>query len=126
MAVTVVPDVPLGTLNMQLNDPVPPVVKEPLVQLEIVTPSKTNPTRLETVKPVPDAVTVAPTGPCFGLTVILGVVTVNFPVAVRLLTSVAVTVVPDVPLGTLNMQLNDPVPPVVKEPLVQLEIVTPS
>ncbi|MCI4353730.1 MAG: hypothetical protein L3K14_10200 [Thermoplasmata archaeon] len=127
VAVTVVPVVPLGTVNVQLNDPVLLVVRPPpTVQLEIVTPSKTNPTVLDTVKPVPDTVTVEPTGPCFGLTVILGVVTVNFPVACWLLTSVAVTVVPDVPLGTLNVQLNCPVPPVVKEPLVQLEIVTLS
>ncbi len=79
---TVVPEVPLGTLNVQLNDPDPLVVREPLVQLVIVTPSKTSPTVLDTEKPVPDTVTVAPTGPCFGVRVIFGVVTVNFPVAV--------------------------------------------
>jgi hypothetical protein len=62
--VTVVPDVPLGTLSVQLKDPVPLVVNEPLVQLVIVTPSKTRDfSVVETEKPVPDTVTVAPTGP---------------------------------------------------------------
>jgi hypothetical protein len=77
VAVTVVPDVPLGTLNVQLNDPVPPVVKEPLVQFVIVLESKTRPTVLNTEKPVPETVTVAPTGPLAGLTAILGVVTLK-------------------------------------------------
>jgi hypothetical protein len=64
VAVTVVPDVPLGTLKVQLNDPVPPVVNEPFVQLVIVTPSKTSDfSVVDTEKPVPATVTVAPTGP---------------------------------------------------------------
>ena len=126
VAVTVVPDVPLGTLNVHVNVPAPPVVKEPLVQLAIDTPSKTSPTECVTEKPVPATVTVAPTGPWAGFTVIAGDVTVNAPVAVWPPTSVAVTVVPDVPTGTLNVHVNAPAPPVVKEPLVQLEIVTPS
>ena len=53
-AVIVVPDVPLGTENEQVNVPVALVVNEPLVHLEIVTPSKTNVTVLETEKPVPE------------------------------------------------------------------------
>ena len=90
----------------------------------IVLVSKTNDVNaVDTEKPVPATVTVAPIGPCPGVTVIVGVVTVNVPVAVLPPTSVAVTVVPDVPLGTLNVQLNAPVAPVVREPLVQLAAV---
>ena len=79
---TVVPLVPLGTANVQLNDPFPFAVNEPLVQALIVTASKTSDFRFfETENPVPDTVTVVPTGPFFGVTVIAGVVTLNFPVA---------------------------------------------
>jgi hypothetical protein len=83
VAVTVVPDVPLGTANVQLNAPVAPVVNEPDVQLGIVTPSNTNDaSTVETENPVPETVTVAPTGPWPGVTVIAGTVTVNVPLAV--------------------------------------------
>jgi hypothetical protein len=125
-AVTVVPDVALGTKNVQLNAPVTPVIRDPLVQMEIATPSKTSPTVLDTEKLVPDTVTVAPTGPWIGFTVMPGVVTVNVVVAVWPPTSFAVTVVPDVALGTKNVQLNAPVAPVIRDPLVQMEIATPS
>lgn len=53
----------------------------------MVTPSKTSPTAFDTEKPDPATVTVAPIGPWVGVTLILGVVTVNgcavldFPVA---------------------------------------------
>jgi hypothetical protein len=124
VAITVVPDTPAGTANVQLNAPVAPVVREPLVQLAIVLVSKTNDVRAaDTEKPVPATVTVAPTGPCPGVTVIAGVVTVNVPVAVLPPTSVAMTVVPDTPAGTANVQLNAPVAPAVREPLVQLAAV---
>ncbi|MGC2289151.1 MAG: hypothetical protein WA688_04765 [Thermoplasmata archaeon] len=127
VAVTVVPDVRLGTLNVQLNDPVPLVVKEPLVHIVIVTPSKTRDFNfIDTENPVPETVTVAPTKPVAGLTVILGVVTVNARLTLWPPTSAAVTVVPDVPLGTSIVQLNDPVPLVVKEPLMHVVIATPS
>ncbi len=82
ITVTVVPDVPAGTLKVQLNEPVPSVVRLPLVQLVIVTESKTSDdSAVDTEKPVPATVTVAPIGPCPGDTVIAGVVTVNTPVA---------------------------------------------
>ena len=126
---TVVPNTPDGTTNVQLNVPVAPAVREPLVQLAavIVLVSKTNDvSAVDTEKPVPATVTVAPIGPCPGVTVIAGVVTVNVPVAVLPPTSVAVTVVPDTPAGTANVQLNAPVAPVVREPLVQLAIVLVS
>ena len=55
--------VALGTWSVQPNAPVALVVKEPLVQLVIVTPSKTSPTALDTEKPVPETITVAPAGP---------------------------------------------------------------
>jgi hypothetical protein len=126
VAVTVVPTVSLGTLNSQPKVPLALVVKEPTAQLTIVAPSKTSPTVLVTEKPVPETVTITPTGPCVGLTVIAGVVTVNTPVAVWPLTSRAVTVVPDVPVGTLNVHVNAPVPFVVNEPLRQLVTVFAS
>ncbi len=75
---TVVPDVPPGTTNVQVNAPVALVVNEPLVQLVIVTESKTSDdSAVDTEKPVPATVTVAPIGPCPGVTVIAGGVTVN-------------------------------------------------
>ncbi len=80
---TVVPEVPLGTANVQVNAPLVPVVREPLVQLVIVTESKTSDdSAVDTEKPVPETVTLAPTGPCVGVTVIACVVTVNVPPAV--------------------------------------------
>ena len=112
---------------MQLNDPVTSVVKDPDTHAEIVTPSKTSAARgVETENPLPATVTVAPMGPCEGVTVIATVVTVNAPIALWPPTSVAVTVVPDVPPGTLNEQLNAPVAPVVRDPDEQLATVTPS
>ncbi len=127
VAVTVVPDVPLGTANVQLNEPVSSTVREPLVQLVIVIESNTSEVRgVDTENPVPDTVTVVPTEPWPGVTVMVGVVTVNVPVVVCPPTSVAVTVVIEVPLGTANVQLNAPVPFVVREPLVQAVIVTES
>ncbi|MGA8091152.1 MAG: hypothetical protein WB984_01455 [Thermoplasmata archaeon] len=76
---TVVPDESPGTTNAQLNAPVVSVVRAPLVQfaLVIAAPSKLNPTKFVTEKPVPATVTVAPVGPCAGVTVIAGMVTVN-------------------------------------------------
>jgi hypothetical protein len=50
-------------LNVQLNAPVASVAREPLVQVVTVIPPRTNPTVLDTEKPVPDTVTVAPAGP---------------------------------------------------------------
>lgn len=129
VAVTVTVDtgVALGTLNEQLNVPVELVVKEPLVQVEIFTPLKTrDDSAVDTEKPVPDTVTVAPGAPELGDTVIFGVVTVNVPLTLWPPTSVAFTVVPDVPDGTANAQLNAPFPPVVSEPGAQLVIVFPS
>ncbi len=80
---TDVPDAPVGTANVQVNAPVVPVVNEPLVQLVIVLVSKTNDvSAVDTEKPVPATVTVAPIGPCPGVTVIAGVVTVKVPPAV--------------------------------------------
>ena len=84
VAVTVVPDVPLGSLNVQLNVPEPFVMSEELpVQLElgIVTPSKISPTMLLSEKPVPDTVTVGFPGVSAGPTVIAGVVSVKVLVA---------------------------------------------
>jgi hypothetical protein len=128
VAVTTVPEVPVGTLKVQLNVPVALVAREPLVQLEITTLSNTSDRRVvSTENPVPDTVTVEPAAPRWGLTVILGVVTLNFAVAVWPPTSVATTEVPEVPLGTVVVQLNAPTAVVVRPPPTeQLEIVTPS
>ncbi|MGA7475714.1 MAG: hypothetical protein WBW47_00660 [Thermoplasmata archaeon] len=53
------------------------------MQLVIVTESNTRyDNAADTENPVPATVTVAPIGPCPGVTVIAGVVTVNVPVAV--------------------------------------------
>ena len=104
VAVTVVPDVPPGTTNVQVNAPALFVVREPLVQLAIVTESKTSDASVvDTEKPVPDTVTVEPRGPCVGDTVIAGVVTVNVPVAVPPAMSVAVMDVPDAGPITLTV-----------------------
>jgi len=74
VAVTTVPDVALGTLKVQLNEPITLTVKEPALQLEIVTESNTKDVSVvDTENPVPDTVTIAPRGPWIGLTVIAGV-----------------------------------------------------
>ena len=64
--VTGAPDVPLGTLNVQLNAPVTPVISEPFVQLEIALESMTD-GAVDGKEPVPGTVPAAPTGPCLGL-----------------------------------------------------------
>ena len=114
---TVVPDVSPGTTNAQLNAPVVSVVRAPLVQfaLVIAAPSKPNPTKLVTEKFVPETVTVAPVGPCPGVTVIAGVVTVKAVVAVRPEpASVAwIGCDPELAVGTVNVQTNPPVAVVV-------------
>ena len=53
VAVTVLPDVPLGTVNAHVNAPTALVDRDPLVQVVIATPRKERVTELETVKPVP-------------------------------------------------------------------------
>jgi len=75
VAVTVVPDVPIGTAKVQLNDShVPLAIRDPARQAVTGRLSKTNATVLGTEKPVPDTVTVAPAGPWFGATSISGAV----------------------------------------------------
>ncbi len=82
VAVTVDVVVPLGTAKVQLNAPIPFVVREPFVQLVIFTPSKfSEDNAVETEKPLPDTVTVAPGAPDEGEIVIFGVVTVKVPYA---------------------------------------------
>lgn len=128
VTVTVLPAVLLGTEMVQVNLPPEFVVSPPPTeQLEIVTLSKTSVAVLVTEKPVPVTVTVAPVGPCFGLRVIFGVVTLNVAVAVDPPTSVATTELPLVPVGTEKVQLKAPDPLVVSEPLEQgATISTPS
>jgi hypothetical protein len=90
VAVTVVPAVPTGTLNVQLNAPVAPVVREPAVQVVTTFESKTSEaSAFDAEKPVPETVTVAPMGPWVGLTVIAGVVTVNACAVVRVVVAVS-------------------------------------
>lgn len=130
VAVTTVPLVPGGTRKVQLKAPVASVDSDPDVQLAltIVTLSKTSVgfVAWDTENPVPETVTDAPTGPEVGLTVMWRAVTVNEPVAVGPEASTAVTVVPLVPGGTANVQLNTPFEPGERLPEVQLEMVTPS
>ena len=96
VTVTVVPDVPRGTANVQLKDPVPPVVKEPLVQLVIVLESRISDfSAVDTEKPVPDTVTIEPTGPRVGLTLIAGVFTAVNVIAGFTLAPLTVTVPDD-------------------------------
>ena len=114
MTVAATPTV--GILNEQLNVPAPPTFNEPLVQPVIVTDSKTRDCSVVTgVNPVPDTVTVEPSGPDVGLTVINGV-TVN--VCGRLTELVVVSVpttgvTPPLPLGTANVHTKPPEPSVV-------------
>ncbi len=78
VATTAVPEVELGTLNVQLNAPELPVVNDPGLQLEIVTVSSTSDVSVdETEKPVPDTVTDVPSGPTSGETTMLSDVTKN-------------------------------------------------
>ncbi len=126
VAVTVVPDAPAGTLRVQLNAPVDAVVSEPFAHAEIVTPSKTRPTVANTEKPVPETVTVVPTGPDEGETEILGTVTTNDAIARCPPTSVAVTSDDEVPRGTAIVHANCPRPVVSREPVAHAETATPS
>jgi hypothetical protein len=123
--VTVDPDVPDGTGNMQVNPPVEFETRLPDVQEVIVTWSNTSEvSAVETENPVPATVTDSPRGPWVGVTVIAGVVTVNVPLADCPPLSVTWTVVPVVPAGTASVQLNSPVDPVVRPPAVQSELGT--
>ena len=112
VAVTEVPDAPLGTSNVQLNVPVLPVVSDPLAQLEMAAESKTNEERgVDTENPVPETVTVAPTGAWGGFTVIVGVVTVNTSAVARAPVAVSSATneyAPAASLGTVNVQTNRP------------------
>jgi hypothetical protein len=82
VAVTVVPEVSPGTFISQENEPEVSVVREPLEQPEIITPSNTREANgVDAENPVPETVSVAPTGPWPGSTVMEGVVTVNVPEA---------------------------------------------
>jgi hypothetical protein len=83
VATTVVPEVPLGTENVQLKWPAVFVVSDPLVQLVIWTLSNTSDfSAVDAENPFPTIVTDEPTGPECGLTVIETFVTLNDPVAV--------------------------------------------
>lgn len=112
VAVTVVPDVSLGTTNVQLNAPVLFVVREPLAQLTIGWESKTSDARrANTEKPVPTTVTVAPVVAWVGFTVMEGVVIVKVIVVVRMFVDASVAMTEYAPagsLGTLNVQTNRP------------------
>jgi hypothetical protein len=119
VAVTVVEEQLLGTVKVQLKDPVALVVNDPVVQLVIVTPSKSNDrSEVETENPVPETVTVEPGRPSLGCTERHGCVTLNFVEADWPPMSVAVTVVEEVQVrGTLKVQLKEPVALVVNDPL---------
>ena len=126
-AVTVVPEVPLGTGNAQEMAPVLPAQSDPVVHRVMVTVSNTRDvTIFETENPLPEIVTAAPTGPCADVRVIVSGVTLNLAWADGPTTSVANTVVPEVPLGTAKPHENAPELLVVSEPLVQPVMATLS
>jgi hypothetical protein len=80
VARTVVPEVPDGTGNVQVNTPVAFAESVPELQVVTVTPSNTSDViAVETENPVPRTSTGDPTGPWPGDTAIAGVVTVNEP-----------------------------------------------
>ncbi len=58
-----------GTLNAQLNVPETPTFNDPVAQTVMFAPSKISDFRVvESVNPVPETVTVEPTGPLVGAT----------------------------------------------------------
>ena len=78
VAVTVEPEIPFGTANVQLNVPSLFVVSEPVIQLVIAIESSTSDASgVETENPVPFTVTVSPDRPWVGVTVMAGAVTRN-------------------------------------------------
>jgi hypothetical protein len=118
-AVTTVPEVPLGTRKVHDQVPVPLVLKEPAVHspTRIETVSNVSVAELETVNPAPETVTELCTGPCPGVTVIAGMVTMYVPPADPPdPVSTAVTTVPEVPLGTRKVHDQVPVPLVLSDP----------
>lgn len=113
VALTVVPDVPLGTEKPHAKKPVLFVVSKPLVQVETTTPSKTRERRgVVTENPVPETVTGAPSGPSLGFTLIERAVTSNTTGLVTIEEDRAfprTSYGPGVSVGTLNAQRNAPV-----------------
>ena len=88
---TVTPETPDGTANVQLNVPVAVhALADPIVPPEVIV----NVMVELAVNPLPDAVTTTPPGPCVGTSVTDGSVIVNVAVALSKLPSdpVAVTV----------------------------------
>jgi hypothetical protein len=125
VAETTVPDVPTGTANVHVQAPAPLVLSEPDVHapVRIDTVSNVSVTLFATVNPVPATVTELPFGPCPGVTVIVGTVTVYVPPAeLPDPTSVAETTVPDVPTGTANVHVQAPAPLVLSEPDVHAPV----
>jgi hypothetical protein len=128
------PGTDVGTANAQVKFPPEEVVTsepltEPTVQPIGETVAELNVTFADALAVNPVAVTwkVAPTGPIEGAIVIASVVTWKLPVANWPPTSVARTVVPEVPLGTAMEQENIPVAVVVREPRIGQElIISPS
>ena len=130
-----IPGVSEGTRKVQVNVPAPLVVMvvldgEPLPMehdwgANSVLPNWTVAPALE-VNPLAVTTNGVDTGPCTGVIPMSSVVTVNADVADCPPTSVARTVVPEVPDGTLKVQLNDPVALAIIEPEVHEDIVIPS
>jgi hypothetical protein len=124
---TKVPVVPAGTAMEQVNVPDTDEVSEPELQAVTATASNSREaTGEETENPLPETVTGDPTGPCPGVTVRVGEVTVKLPVAERSSMPNAVTMVPTVPLGTAKEHENAPELFAVREPEEQLVTVTLS
>jgi hypothetical protein len=111
VATTAVPLVAAGTRKVHAKSPDASVERLPDVQDAIATESNEREVRVEEiVNPVPCTETSAPWGPCPGLTVIAGEVTVKGPVAV--------SPDPDAPTGTTNVHENAPEASAVRPPAV--------
>jgi hypothetical protein len=94
VATTDDPEVPEGTAIVHANAPVAPVRSDPDAQVETVTPSKTKlAIPVETENPIPEIVTLVPTGPWLGDAESDTAVTVNVTelLAVDVARSVATT-----------------------------------
>jgi len=112
VTVTDEPEVPSGTLNVQVKAPVPSVVSEPLVHDPIVWESKTSDARfVDTEKPLPVTVTVEPGAPWEGLTTIAGAVTRNRCKTDRALEAVSSAPTEYGPAASLGMVKEQTKPP---------------
>jgi hypothetical protein len=110
VAITVDEVVPLGTRNVHENAPVLFVVRLPCTQLPTGWPPNEKDSKaVETENPVPETVTLDPTGPCIGEATIDASVSVN--------SAVALSKFPSAPVAVTVYGLAEAVPVIVTEQL---------